>query len=177
LSLSLQRKRGSQWRSGAVWKNRPYFSCILSERQWVVLKGKTAMNCPVCKEPLVVLEYDSVEVDYCFACDGVWLDAGELRLLFGDARQCDAFLNGGTPHERSPEKPRRCPICRKKMAKAVTRGDHPVTYDLCARGDGLWFDKGELARVLAHGVAHHGGDKVAEHLREIFGGGLPAEPV
>jgi len=135
------------------------------------------VNCPACKKPLVVLEYESVEVDYCFACEGVWLDAGELRLLFGDARRCDAFMNGGTPHGLSPEKPRRCPICRKKMARAVTRGNHPVTYDLCARGDGLWFDKGELACALAHGVACHGGDTVSGHLREIFGGGLPAKPV
>jgi len=134
------------------------------------------MNCPACKEPLAVLEYEGVEVDYCFACEGVWLDAGELELLFGDARQCDAFIDGGSPHGRVSEKPRRCPICSKKMAKAVTRGDAPILYDRCVRGDGLWFDKGELTQVLEHGVAHAGGGQVAEHLREIFGGALPPKP-
>lgn len=61
------------------------------------------------------------------------------------------------------------------MAKAVTQGDAPVMYDRCVRGDGLWFDKGELAQVLEHGAAQEGGSQVAEHLREVFGGGLPRE--
>jgi uncharacterized protein len=37
------------------------------------------MKCPVCKEPdLVMSERQGVEIDYCPACRGVWLDRGEL---------------------------------------------------------------------------------------------------
>ena len=37
------------------------------------------MNCPVCKETaLVMSERQGVEIDYCPACRGVWLDRGEL---------------------------------------------------------------------------------------------------
>jgi len=39
------------------------------------------MNCPVCKDSMVVLELEQVEIDYCTGCEGVWLDAGELELL------------------------------------------------------------------------------------------------
>ncbi len=41
------------------------------------------MNCPVCKEPMIVLELDEVEIDHCISCGGIWLDAGELELLIG----------------------------------------------------------------------------------------------
>lgn len=112
-----------------------------------------AMNCPVCKEPMVVLEYDNVEVDYCISCHGIWLDAGEIELLFGDAEACQRLLRGGDVTRARGEKPRRCPICGKKMGKDVSCGTTPVTYDRCPSGDGLWFDEGELGDVLKHGEA------------------------
>ncbi len=126
------------------------------------------MNCPVCKEPMIVLEYDRVEVDYCTSCEGIWLDAGEIELLFGDADACKQLLSGGDTSHARREKRRRCPICRKRMAKDVTRGENPVTYDRCPRGDGLWFDKGELAEILKHGHALDGGDRISAFLREVF---------
>ena len=120
------------------------------------------MDCPVCKEPMVVIEHASVEIDYCMKCQGVWLDSGELELLMGDAKTCNAYLCGGKPAVNKEDK-RRCPICGKKMEKAVTQGPEPVTYDRCAKGDGLWFDKGELEAVL-----RGGGNVVSDFLREVF---------
>ena len=37
-----------------------------------------AMNCPVCRVPLVMSERQGIEIDYCSQCRGVWLDRGEL---------------------------------------------------------------------------------------------------
>ncbi len=126
------------------------------------------MQCPACKGPLVILEYDCIEADYCFACEGVWLDAGELELFFTDAQKCASFVNGGKVRNDLRERTRRCPICGKKMRKVATDSQPPVVYDRCPRGDGLWFDKGELAQVLEQGISHKGGDEVAGHLRKIF---------
>ena len=39
------------------------------------------MNCPVCKEPMIIVEHERIELDYCTTCLGVWFDAGELSLL------------------------------------------------------------------------------------------------
>ena len=39
------------------------------------------MLCPVCKESMVVLELNEIEIDFCTRCSGIWLDAGELELL------------------------------------------------------------------------------------------------
>lgn len=36
------------------------------------------MNCPVCSTGLQVVERQSVEIDFCPRCRGVWLDRGEL---------------------------------------------------------------------------------------------------
>jgi Zn-finger nucleic acid-binding protein len=41
-----------------------------------------AMKCPVCKTPdLMMTERQSIEIDYCPSCRGVWLDRGELDKL------------------------------------------------------------------------------------------------
>jgi len=120
------------------------------------------MDCPVCKEPMVVIEHASVEVDYCMKCQGVWLDSGELELLMGDPNACDEYLCGGEPIGNKEAK-RRCPICGKKMEKATSKGPEPVVYDRCPRGDGLWFDKGELQTILSTGD-----NIVADFLKEVF---------
>ncbi len=39
------------------------------------------LKCPKCGMDLHTLNQGSVEVDTCFNCNGVWLDAGELEQL------------------------------------------------------------------------------------------------
>jgi uncharacterized protein len=49
------------------------------------LKGVT-MKCPACTDaPLVMSERQGVEIDYCPACRGIWLDRGELDKLLDRA--------------------------------------------------------------------------------------------
>ena len=36
------------------------------------------MKCPRCNEALVMTERQGIEIDYCPACRGVWLERGEL---------------------------------------------------------------------------------------------------
>lgn len=126
------------------------------------------MDCPVCKEAMIVLEYESVEVDYCVACKGIWLDAGEIELLFGDEEACAAFLTIGGPADAKGEKPRRCPMCNAKMTKEATESEPPVLFDNCPYGDGLWFDKGELQQILSHTQAFGSNQEVAGLLKNIF---------
>jgi Zn-finger nucleic acid-binding protein len=48
-------------------------------------KGIT-MKCPACTDtPLVMAERQGVEIDYCPACRGIWLDRGELDKLLDRA--------------------------------------------------------------------------------------------
>jgi len=41
------------------------------------------MKCPKCGMNLVEIDYRSIKVDKCSACDGVWLDAGEMEAVAG----------------------------------------------------------------------------------------------
>ncbi|CAB3762534.1 hypothetical protein GQ57_11375 [Burkholderia sp. MSh2] len=50
------------------------------------------MKCPVCKTPdLLMAERQSIEIDYCPTCRGVWLDRGELdKLIAGETGDAPA---------------------------------------------------------------------------------------
>ena len=53
------------------------------------------MQCPVCKEvTLVMTERQSVEVDYCPQCRGVWLDRGELDKIIERTVQAPSVSQG-----------------------------------------------------------------------------------
>jgi Zn-finger nucleic acid-binding protein len=85
-------------------------------------------------------------------CSGVWFDAGELELLLesmeleGSRLSLDSILT--SPEAKSSEKKRKCPICRQKMKKATVGHEPEVLIDACQRGDGLWFDKGEVGQLI-----------------------------
>ena len=50
------------------------------------------MKCPVCIDSVLqITERQSVEIDYCPQCRGVWLDRGELDKLI--ARSTDDYAN------------------------------------------------------------------------------------
>ena len=117
---------------------------------------------------MIVLEFNDVEVDYCVECRGIWLDAGELELLFGDAELAQGFLTAGDAAQQTEEAKRPCPICDKAMDKHTTGGKEPVLYDECAYGDGLWFDAGELLQVLRQGSEAQMNEEVVAWLRDMF---------
>ncbi len=126
------------------------------------------MDCPVCKDAMVVLELQDVEIDYCFGCSGIWLDAGELEMLIDDADKAAALLKAFKADPQCTEARRRCPICDRKMDKVVIGYEKPqLLIDQCSRMHGLWFDGGELQDILKR--AQLGEDsKIQQLLAEMF---------
>jgi len=107
------------------------------------------MKCPVDKSVMMVVEHRRIELDYCLTCSGVWLDSGELELLIAVLNAEGANLSQTEPLSKSSgQGKRRCPICGRKMEKAWLGKGPKVLIDSCPQGDGLWFDRGELQRVL-----------------------------
>lgn len=53
----------------------------IEEKHRKELKQLHFMKCPKCGMDLQTLKRGNVEVDTCFHCKGVWLDAGELEQL------------------------------------------------------------------------------------------------
>ncbi len=127
------------------------------------------MKCPVCKEPTIVLELDEIEIDFCTACGGIWLDAGELDLLIEDEKEREILLSSFQKDVEHTEKPYRCPICRKKMDKVYVGENKDVLIDKCPDNDGLWFDKGELKDVIQLASKDN---KIVELLNDLFGSKL-----
>ena len=134
------------------------------------------MLCPVCREEMLVLEFERVEVDYCPACGGVWLDSGELELVGERAGALSGGLlsalerrRGNAPRGRA----RRCPVCRKKMLQVQAETEPPVVVDRCPAEHGLWFDRGELPAVVAAAGADRN-NPLARFFAELGGAGRPA---
>ena len=117
---------------------------------------------------MLAIEYQEIEIDYCEGCCGIWLDEGELDLLFGDHAITHGFLTAGNPAEVKGEAARPCPICDATMKKAVTGGPDPVVYDYCPEEHGLWFDEGELLSILKHGNESGPESPVVHWLRQVF---------
>jgi len=110
------------------------------------------MKCPVCKKLMIVVEYEKIELDHCVNCGGVWFDSGELA-LFLETEKLDgsAFAPANilaSPEAKTAEKKRNCPICSKKMKKTYLGQEPKVLIDACIKGDGLWFDHGEVERLV-----------------------------
>ncbi len=151
------------------------------------------MDCPVCKNAMVVLELQQVEVDHCFGCGGIWLDAGELELLIDDAVRSAELLESFKIDTNCTETKRKCPICYKKMDKVVVSpSSHPSTLhfavtsrsaetgkdkptlllDRCPKKHGLWFDSGELQDILKRAQLDSD-SKIQQLLAEMFSNAKP----
>ena len=125
------------------------------------------MNCPFCNNPLVILELNQVEIDYCTNCHGIWLDNGELELLLQDSEEKMQLLNSFSVNKNSGEKILKCPICRKKMEKVICGSGNKVLLDKCIKDHGLWFNEGELEQVVEMGGLDKQ-DKIINLLKEMF---------
>jgi len=118
---------------------------------------------------MITLALEDVEIDHCADCGGIWLDAGELELLLGAPEKAEELLNSFKVDSACIEKPRKCPICDKKMQKIIVGQAAPAPLiDKCPKGDGLWFDKGELAGILNRAQLDED-NKIRELLADMFG--------
>jgi len=127
------------------------------------------MDCPVCQNAMITLELADVEIDHCINCGGIWLDSGELELLMDDPAKARRLLDSFREHRSATEEPRKCPICRRKMAKIIVgQSMPPLLIDKCRRSDGLWFDKNELENILSNAqLDEH--SRIQGLLADIFG--------
>lgn len=125
------------------------------------------MDCVSCGEPMIALEVDQVEIDYCIECGGIWLDAGELEILLEEPEKVEKVLRNAIPVPKTSDSFRKCPICLKKMEEIELGVESKIYIDRCKSGHGLWFDRGELEEVIKI-IDHDESSKVAELLKDIF---------
>ena len=123
------------------------------------------MNCPACKNPMVILELNQVEIDYCTECKGIWLDNGELDLIFSSSDRKEISKSFSIKNDFDELK-RRCPNCKKKMDK-VEFESTGIIIDKCTDDHGIWFDSGELKSILK--TAEKQNSRIIQMLKEMFG--------
>ena len=136
------------------------------------------MICPACKYDMIVVEYHSIELDYCSNCKGVWFDSGELELLLKSQglKEPKSFFDGITNSQEaaSSEEKWNCPICGRKMRKTAIGGQPEILIDACRTNHGLWFDGGEVTQLMRHLAGghpreHYSKGHVINFLEEVFG--------
>ncbi len=118
------------------------------------------MKCPACSSEMIVLGLCDVEIDYCEACGGIWLDAGELETFL--AESAAKVMADFRVLKHTDEPKIKCPACRKKMKKEICGS---TVVDICERGHGIWFDRGELAEIIAYDDMN---SEVLELLKKMF---------
>ncbi|MFQ5429693.1 MAG: zf-TFIIB domain-containing protein [Phycisphaerae bacterium] len=131
--------------------------------------------CPACRQPMVIIELEGVEVDHCLVCRGTWLDAGEIEIIAdragADAGRLSGAIEGATRTARSA---RRCPRCRRRLRQIHLERPAGLELDACPRGHGLWFDRGEMRALV--GSASDGADRaVAEFFGRCYRGELETD--
>jgi Zn-finger nucleic acid-binding protein len=135
------------------------------------------MICPTCREVMIVVEQDKIELDHCTNCAGVWFDAGELELMLEkmglDSGALTLAQIADLPDAETAEKKRRCPVCGRKMKKRNIGREPEVLIDVCLWGDGLWFDGGEVHQIIEQcalnaGAKTDSGERVLNFLGDTF---------
>jgi len=114
---------------------------------------------------MIILELKKTEVDYCSDCGGIWLDKGELELMTGFADN-DSIKSLLIQVAGSSEKKKRCPVCTKRMSKFTSDKINPIIIDVCNQMHGIWFDFGELQKVISNITDES--NEMIEFLNDVF---------
>lgn len=104
-----------------------------------------AMRCPKCRSDMEQVMIGDTEVDRCFSCHGLWLDAGELDKL--RSKEAAAALDIGdikTGKDLNRIEHYQCPRCGGPMNRLVDPEQTHIWFEQCGSCRGTFFDAGEL---------------------------------
>ena len=118
------------------------------------------IRCPKCGMPLLEFTFHGIRIDQCAGCEGIWLDAGELKQILRsrpgpvislELAQAQAWAEADLKALGPAEALRfrtvhhmKCPRCGGGLSEVPFRD---LTTDLCTRCRGVWLDPGELEQV------------------------------
>ena len=109
------------------------------------------MNCPVDGSQLEKHAIQSVEVEECPQCHGMWFEKGELRQAKDEAEPDLNWLDTDLWSDQDIFKidwsERSCPQCEELMA-TISYGATDVMVEYCFQGHGIWLDKGEFETII-----------------------------
>lgn len=128
------------------------------------------MDCPICSEPMMVVERHKIELDLCFFGHGLWFDLSELEMLPAalglPIELPKELLYKEKESNSSPEALRKCPRCKSVMDKISLADD--LIIDRCPQLHGFWFDKGELGQLVSQHIKSESHHQLLGFLGEVF---------
>lgn len=126
------------------------------------------MLCPNCRKEMIAIERNDVELDYCLFCEGFWFDFDEWNVLCKKLICEDLFTNSSNifelPKAITGEKPKKCPVCEKKMEKFMI---YDIILDRCPDKHGIWFDRKEFSTCVNAFNAKSNNEQI-KFLGEVF---------
>ena len=112
------------------------------------------MKCPVDHSELRSRTYEAgIAVDACPACEGMFLDRGELEAIQEShehdytqelTRMPDLGYNAYELAMQKSGRVLRCPKCDVEMESREYARCSQVLIDVCPRCRGVWLDRGEI---------------------------------
>lgn len=108
----------------------------------------SSIECPKCVKPLTPRTLETVPVDQCAKCHGIWFDEKELQAVLTRSHDLRGGLRTGQTNPGLNQKPGVCPRDRKAMLRAFSAAAEKVVLDMCPECHGLWLDGGELDKLI-----------------------------
>ena len=129
------------------------------------------LPCPSCNQPMKPVRIGSTPMQQCGSCGGSWLTTETFTALCTDkearsavsasfAFEPGAAVSAASGVRLGDVHYRRCASCQNLMNRLNFGRVSGVVIDLC-KGHGVWFDQGELQRVLTF-VATGGLERMRE---------------
>ena len=103
------------------------------------------MNCPKCSAGMEKVHYESIEVDRCTDCRGIWFDMLEPEHL--KALEGSEEIDIGDPEvgkQTNIVDQITCPVCDTRMIRMVDGQQPHIWFESCTVCYGVFFDAGEF---------------------------------
>jgi Zn-finger nucleic acid-binding protein len=123
-----------------------------------LLEEETRLACPACRSPMQHVRVGTTPMHECSSCASAWVAASVFAELCMNREERGATMTligarsgestSAADRSRSVTRYLPCPQCSKLMNRSNFGHRSGVIIDVC-KGHGTWFERGELARVLA----------------------------
>ena len=111
------------------------------------------MNCPKCNAPMEQATFETVTIDRCTQCHGLWFDEGELaRLKKLPQSQSLDIGNPAVGHKHNAIEDITCPRCQVPMKKTADIEQHHIWFETCPTCKGSFFDAGEFKDLKTYNL-------------------------
>jgi Zn-finger nucleic acid-binding protein len=109
------------------------------------------MNCPKCAAAMERVQVETIEVDRCTGCQGIWFDSLEEERL--EASGAAAAVDVGKADEAVGDRARvDCPRCHTRMIRMVDVDQPEIAFESCKFCYGRFLDAGEFRQIAGADV-------------------------